>query len=261
MAFTFISGATGGIGKAFCDECAKLNYNLFLTGRSQEKLDALKAELEKKYSVAIEVFPCDLTSEISRAEMISFIDGKGLDFDRIINVAGVDTQKAFTEYTQEKLLFQLRVNVEGTVSLTHELLKRKANNLEIITVSSMSCVSPMPYFQVYSATKALLLSLFTSLHYELKRENVKVTTILPGGVYTRPDIIEDIKGQGLWGKLSSKTPEFVAVKSLRAAKKNKIKYIPGFFNKFLNFMMKIMPKRIVLSYIAKRWEKITKDAF
>ena len=165
------------------------------------------------------------------------------------------------EYTKEKLLFQLRVNVEATVSLTHSLLKHRAKNTEVLTIASMSGVSPMPYFAVYSATKALLINLFTSLHYELKKEGVKVTVVLPGGIPTRPDIVEQIKEQGLWGKLSAKSPEFVAEKSLRAVRKNKIKYIPGFFNKFLNFIMAIAPKKIVLKFIARRWKSQTKDAF
>ena len=84
---------------------------------------------------------------------------------------------------------------------------------------------------------------------------------MPGGVYTREDIKEDIKNQGLWGKLSAKSPEFVAEKSLKAVSKNKTTYIPGGFNKFLNFIMKLVPKRIVLNFIAKRWKKQTKDAF
>ena len=88
-----------------------------------------------------------------------------------------------------------------------------------------------------------------------------MTVVLPGGVPTRPDIIEDIKGQGLWGKLSSKSPEFVAEKSLKKVKKNKIKYIPGAFNRFLNFAMKLLPRRIVLTFIANRWKKQSKDAF
>jgi short-subunit dehydrogenase len=192
---------------------------------------------------------------------MQYIDQKGLTFNRIINVAGVDIQKPFVEYTEEKLLFQLRVNVEATVSLTHALLKRRAEKIEVLTVSSMSGVSPMPYFAVYSATKALLINLFTSLHYELKKEGVKVTVVMPGGIPTRPDIIEQIKEQGLWGKLSAKSPEFVAEKSLKAVSKNKIEYIPGFFNKFLNFIMKLAPKRIVLAFIAKRWKSQTKDAF
>jgi len=261
MAYTFISGATGGIGKAFATACASRGYNLYITGRSAEKLKSLKENITDTYGVLVEYFPCELTSLESRKLMIEDIKAKGIILDRIINVAGVDIQKAFTEYTEEKLLFQLRVNAEATLHLTHSLLFLRAEKLEIITISSMSGQSPMPYFAVYSATKAMLTNFFTALHYELKKDGVKVTTILPGGVPTRPDVIEDIKGQGLWGKISKKSPEFVAEKSLKAVKKNKVKYIPGGFNRVLNFIMKLLPKKIVLRFIARRWKKQTKDAF
>ena len=261
MNYTFISGATGGIGKAFSLECAKLGYNLFLTGRSEQKLLSLKESIKAEFNVEVLTFACDLTSQTQRDDMIKFAISNRCVFDRILNVAGVDTQKAFSDYTIEKVLFQIRVNAEATIALTHQLLALKDENLEILTLSSMSGASPMPYFALYSATKAMLTSFFTSLHYELKKEGVKVTTVLPGGVYTRPDIVEDIKNQGLWGKLSAKTPEFVAKKSLRKVAKNQLIYIPGGFNKLLYFIMKIIPKRIVLKFIANRWKKQTKDAF
>lgn len=261
MDFTFISGATGGIGKAFCYELAKQSKNLFITGRSQEKLNSLKAEIVKKYNVNVQCFASDLTDEKSRRSMLDFIQEKGYKIERIVNVAGVDIQKAFTDYTMEKVLFQIRVNVEATISLTYGLLKFRTDKTEILTISSMSGQSPMPYFALYSATKAMLTNFFTALHYELKKDGVNVTVILPGGVPTRPDIIEDIKGQGLWGRLSAKSASFVAKKSLKAVKKNKIKYIPGAFNRFLDFIMKLAPKKIVLNFIAKRWKKQTKDAF
>lgn len=261
MNYTFISGATGGIGKAFVKELAKGQNALFLTGRSIEKLKCLKEEICKKHNVNIQVFACDLTCQEERKKMLEFIDENGITIERIINVAGVDTQMAFCDYTEEKVLFQMRVNCESTISLTHALIKRAVSNVEILTVSSMSGVSPMPYFALYSASKAMLLNFFTSLHYELKKQKAKVTTVLPGGVPTREDIVQDIKGQGLWGKLSSKTPEYVAKKSLKALSKNKVKFIPGFFNKFLYFVMKVAPKGIVLRFIAKRWSKQKKDAF
>ncbi len=261
MNFTFISGASGGIGKAFSLECAKLGYSLFLTGRSEGKLKALREEILSLYPVEVDYFACDLSNADNRLELVSYIERKGYCFNRLCLVAGVDTQKPFMEYSREKLLFQMRVNAEATVDLAYSLLKFKAEKMEIVVVSSMSCVSPMPYFQVYSATKALLLNLFTALHFELKKGGVKVTTVLPGGVPTRPDIIEDIKGQGLWGRLSAKSPEFVAKGSLKAVRKNKVKYIPGFFNKFLHFIMKIFPERIVLKFIARRWKNLRKDAF
>lgn len=259
--FTFISGATGGLGRAYAEYCAKSGYNLFLTARSPERLSALRQELLTKYNVRIEYFPCQLTEDESRKELISFIEQNGFKFDRIINVAGVDTQKAFMEYTPEKALFQIRVNCEATLLLTLGLLQHRAENTEVLTVGSMSGVSPMPYFAIYSASKAFLASFFTSLHYELKKDGVKITTVLPGGIPTRPDIVEEIKKQGLGGKLSAKPPEFVVKKSLKAVKKNKITCVPGAFNKFLYFMMKIAPKRIVLNFIAKRWIHHGKDAF
>ena len=95
----------------------------------------------------------------------------------------------------------------------------------------------------------------------MKNEGVKITTVLPGGIPTRPDIIEEIKKQGIGGRLSAKPPEFVVKKSLKAVKKNKTICVPGAFNKFLYFMIKIAPKRIVLNFIAKRWRSHNKDAF
>ncbi len=261
MGYTFISGATGGIGKAFVIESAKRGDKLFLTGRSQQKLDALKNQIIEEYSVEVDVFACDITSEKQRNDMICYADEKGYKFKRIINVAGVDTQKAFMEYTLDKVMFQLRVNAEATVCLTHQLLNRRTKNCELLTVSSMSGATPMPYFALYSATKAMLTNLFTALHYELKKEGVKVTSVLPGGVPTRPDLIEEILSQGLWGKLSSKPASFVAKKSLKAVSKNKVKYIPGGFNKFLYCVMKILPRPIVLRFIAHRWKSHSKDAF
>ena len=260
MNYTFISGATGGVGSAFALECAKRGYNLFLTARCYDKLLDLKAKL-LHYNVQIEIFDCDLTVLEKRNKMLEYIDHNGLKFERIINVAGVDIQKPFVNYTSDKLLFQIRVNVESTTHLTYELLKRCAINTEIITISSMSGVSPMPNFAVYSASKAYLTNLFTALHYELKDKGVKTCVVLPGAVPTRPDIIEDIKGQGLWGKLSQISPENLAIKSLKAVKRNKTKFVPGFFNKLLYVFMKLAPKKLVLTFIKKRWAKQTKDAF
>lgn len=260
--YTFISGATGGLGKTYTDICAEKGYALFLTARSTDRLANLKKEITDKHpNITVEYFPCELTDDASRRALIKHIEEQGFKFDRIINVAGADIQKPFLAYTPEKAVFQIRVNCEATLLLTLGLLKNRAEKTEVLTVGSMSGVSPMPYFAIYSASKTFLESFFTSLHYELKSEGVKVTTVLPGGMPTRPDLIEEIKKQGIGGKLSSKPPEFVVKKSLKAVSKNKIICVPGAFNKFLYFVMKILPKRLVLKFIARRWKHFSKDAF
>lgn len=284
MEYTFITGATGGIGKAFCRYYAKKGCNLFITGRSEEKLAALKEELLMlNDSISVKYLPADLTNRQSRDNLFTYADNNEISVTRLVNVAGADIQKAFLSYTDDKVIFQIRVNVEATISLTHMFLERldfgdtgntkanrknagnttsgkKRNLPEIITVSSLSGVSPMPYFQLYSATKACLTNFFKSLRVELKGK-VNVTTVLPGGVYTRPDICDDIKGQGFWGKLSAKTPDFVVNKSVKGVLKNKKLVIPGFWNKSLYTLMKFVPENVKLKFIANRWKKQTKDAF
>lgn len=262
MAYTLLTGATGGLGKAFAVACAEKGYDLFLTGRSEEKLKTLQAELtELNPAINVLIFPADLTSESERNALLSFADNAGLSFDRLLNVAGVDTQKAFTAYTPEKVLFQLRVNVEATIALTHAVLARKAENLEILTVSSVSGASPMPYFALYSATKACLTNFFKSLRVELKGQGVKVSTLVQSGIYTRPDVVKDIKGQGLWGKMTAKKPEDVARYALKKLAKNKKTVTLGFWTKFMIGFLKILPEDLAMAFIAKRWKKQTKDAF
>ncbi len=263
MDCTIISGASGYIGKAFLKNLISKNDACFLiTGRSKEKLEKVKKEMLSIAPAAIiDVFPADLTKSEEREKLFEFADEKKLCLKRLINVAGVDTQKAFLKYDEPKLLFQLRVNYEAALSLTLSFLKRAIDNKpEVLTISSMCGITPMPYFAVYSSSKAALLNFFTALSYELKGI-AKITTVLPGSVETRPDVIEDIKKQGLTGKLSKKSPDYVAKKSLDALKKGKRIFVPGFYNKLVYFFTKITPKKLAMKIVAKKFKIKEKDAF
>lgn len=260
--YALITGATGGLGKAFVYTLAARGENLLLTGRSAEKLALLKADLQEKYPQAdVRVYPADLSSEDSRAKMMEEITSEGLLVSTLVNVAGADVQKGLTEYTQEKIAFQCRVNFEAAVSMCRFAIERKAERLEIVNISSVSGIYPMPYFAIYSATKGALTSFSQSLRAEMKGKNVAVTAILPGAMPTREDIKEQIKGQGLWGKLAAKTPEAVAKASLKAVRKNKGKVIVGFWNKVMRVSTCWLPTAWRLKFIANRWSKISKDAF
>lgn len=262
MGYTFISGATGGLGRAFVFCCANCGENLFLTGRTEEKLRSLKEEVLSLYpTLKVEIFACRLDREEERKELFEEIEERELTFSKVIHAAGADIQKGFMEYTQEKILFQTRINLEANVSLTRFFLSRADSDLKILAISSVSGIYPMPYFALYSATKGAVTSFYTALHEELKGQGIAVTCVLPGAMPTREDIKEQIRGQGLWGKLAAKSPEFVAKRSLKALEKNKRTYIPGFFNNVMNVGTKLIPLPLKLKFIAGRWSKITKDAF
>ena len=260
--YALVTGATGGLGKAFVYALAKRGYSLLLTGRSKEKLQALQADLKESYpAIFTAIYPADLSDTNSRLAMMEKIKADNIRISLLANVAGADIQKGLTAYTQEKIAFQCRVNFESAVALCHFAIDNKAERLEIVNVSSVSGIYPMPYFAIYSATKGALTSFSQSLRAEMKGKNVAVTAILPGAMPTREDIKKQIKGQGLWGKLAAKTPDEVAEKSLKAVRKNKRKVIVGFWNKVMRVGTCWMPTSWRLHFIAKRWSKISKDAF
>ncbi|MDE6001757.1 MAG: SDR family NAD(P)-dependent oxidoreductase, partial [Clostridia bacterium] len=182
-------------------------------------------------------------------------------FSGLLNVAGADIQKPFEEYDEQKLVFQTRACFEGAVSLTNFVLKHRAEKLQIINISSVSGLQPMPYFALYSASKCALTNFSIALNAELKGSGVTVTAVIPGAIYTRPDVKEYIKTQGVWGKIAAKSPSFVARKSLKAAKRGKVKYVVGGANRFLHAMGKWLPQSVKLKIIARRWRKTRKDAF
>jgi short-subunit dehydrogenase len=260
--YAWITGATGCLGQAFVYLLAKRDKHLLLTGRSMEKLQALQMDLRGKYpSIDVRIFACDLANEEDRSKMFADISKQNLSINLLVNVAGADVQKALEKYTQEKLVMQCRVNFEAAVSLCRFALERKAKHLDIINISSVSGIYPMPYFAIYSATKGALTSFSIALREEVKSQGVHVTAVLPGAMPTREDVKEQIKGQGLWGKLAVKQPTWVAEKSLQAVKKNKGKLIPGFWNKAMRFGTAVLPLRLKIAFIGRRWSKIEKDAF
>ncbi len=260
MAFTMITGATGGLGSAFARESAERGDDLFLTARSEEKLSALCNDLHSLYpKQEFRYFACDLTDSESRQAL--FAAAQNLPLKRLLNVAGADIQKAFCAYTQEKILFQCRVNFESAVAITHFFLQHCMEKAEVLTVSSISAVYPMPYFALYSATKKAEQQFFCALHCELKNRNIHVTTLLPGAIPTRPDVIEDIRRQGLWGRMAKLAPARVAKIGLDAVRKNKNCVIPGFWNKCMRFFTAPIPLALKMRFIQKRWSKQEKDAF
>ena len=259
MPYTLITGASGVLGGKFAETLSETD-DLLLTGRNEERLLKLKERLDgKKTGRDVLVFAADLTDAESVKALFRFADEKGITFGGVINVAGADIRKGFEDYTPEKAVFQTRINFEAAVSVTHGAIVRRAEKIKILAVSSMCGVMPMPYFAVYSATKAALINFFTALRYEIK--DAKTTVLIAGSIPTREDVKEDIRSQGVSGRLSAKSPEYVAKKAIKALDRNKRKIIVGLYNKFNYYFQKIIPAPIKCRVMGNRWKKRPKDAF
>ena len=118
----------------------------------------------------------------------------------------------------------------------------------------------MPYFALYSATKKAIEQFSSAVRTEWKGR-AKVTCVLPGAIPTRDDIKANIKTQGVWGRLAPLSPETVARRSLKAVKRNRRRVILGGWNKLMRIFTALIPMRVKLKLIARRWIKTEKDAF
>ncbi len=260
MTYAMVTGATGVLGTAFCRELAARGYGLFITGRSIEKLAALKAALTAEYpSANVDLYAADLSDAESRKALYSAA-GK-YAFGMLVNVAGADIQKPFSEYDEDKIAFQARACFEGAVSACAFALAHRDKSLKIINISSLCAEQPVPYFALYSAAKSALTTFSVALSKETEGTGVTVTCIEPGSVLTRPDIKEYISALGFWARKSAKTPGFVVEKSLKAAEKGKRKCIPGALNRLFLFFSRIAPRGIRLSYLARTRKNVRKDVF
>ncbi len=259
--YTLVTGATGGLGGAFVKELARRGQPLYLTGRNQEKLAALKEELLHSHpALPVKIAVCDLSNEASRRVLYAAFERENVKFCRLVYAAGADIQKPFEEYTEEKLTFQARANFEGAVSVARAVLARGEGKQELLFVGSVSGLYPMPYFALYSAAKKALWQFAAALRVELKGR-ANVTCVQPGAIPTREDVKENIRTQGLWGKLAALPPETVAKKSLAAVAKNRRSPVIGFWNKLMHGSTALLPLSWKMKFIAKRWSKTRKDAF
>ena len=256
--FSLITGATGGLGKAFVLECAMKGDNLILTGTNQTKLDNITNEVKKDFpNIKVLSKTCDLSLSESRDEFFRFLDENEVEINFLVNNAGYIIEGEFLSHNDEEIIKAIRVNCEGTVDMTQRVIKRRnlEEKLNIITVSSMAGYYPMPYMAIYAGTKALLKNLMIALNKEMKGKNVYITTVCPSGIPTTDAMKEAIKSQGVAGKMTACSPEKIAKISMKASKKHKVVVVPKTINKLIVVLSGIVGDKGLARITGRMWKK------
>jgi len=261
-----ISGATGGLGKAFAVECASRGYDLYLTDLHAESLAILAAALRRTYGVEVRSRSCDLTEPVQRASLFEALRAERVRVWALINVAGTDHEGLFCEQSREHIRAILRLNIEGTLELTHALLglRDPAAPFRIINVASLAAYYPMPHKATYAASKRFLLDFSLALREELASEGVTVTVLCPAGLPTTPECLAAISAQGLMGQITTQNIGVVAAGTLDAALRGRSIYVPGAINRLLAALGGLIPRALVAHFVGSRWkaarEKQTRPA-
>ena len=59
----FITGASGGLGRAMANDCGRRGYNMLLCDINEQGLKSIQRGLERQFGVTVTTAACDLTSE------------------------------------------------------------------------------------------------------------------------------------------------------------------------------------------------------
>jgi Short-chain dehydrogenases of various substrate specificities len=242
-----ITGASSGIGYEMARLLAAKGYDLVLVARRLEKLEVLKSELEKSYSIKVYPIQKDLSEVAHAAQLYDEIKQRKLEVTMLVNNAGRGAYGNFSDTDLEMEMKMIELNVLSLVCLTklflQDMLIRKKGR--IMNVASLLSFLPFPYYTVYSATKAFVLSFSETLAAELEGTGVVVTALCPGPVDTAFNTDE------MWKTNAYKAnqpvnPEFVANQGVELLLNGTGKKVVGFNNWFISNLPRITPDGIMM---------------
>jgi len=158
-----VTGATAGLGKAFCEKFAELGFNIVAISRSQEKLDTLELELLAINALSkVKKIQIDFTKNFRKHDIETIIVDqiKHLDISILVNNVGMGQCYAFNDLNSARIYDTVHTNVYPQIYLTQGLIaqldkRSKTHKAAIISLSSnLGTEIIFPYFSIYSATKA-----------------------------------------------------------------------------------------------------------
>lgn len=186
MKTVIVTGGSKGIGKTIVEELAKKGYNVILNYKNSENsAEQIKENLIKQ-GFNIEIFKADVSKREEVKSLVKFTLEKYRNIDILINNAGIDQVKLFTDITDEDWNTMINNNLNSVFYCTQEVLPTMIKNKKgcIINISSIfgeigaSCESH------YSVSKAGIDALTKSLAKELGPSNIRINSIAPGIIDT-----------------------------------------------------------------------------
>lgn len=255
-----ITGASSGIGEAFARVLAADGVHLYLLARREERLDALKKELETRHQVQIRVIPCDLRTEAARLNAWQKIQNDSVDpamkismkIDCLINNAGLGASGWFAKMGWHRMAETIDVNISALTHFASLVLPdmMAANRGWICNVSSTAGFQPGPKMAVYYASKAYVTSLSEALTHEVRHTAIKISALCPGPVQTEFASAASMHSSRLFRLIKPMTSEKVARIGYRGMLKGQPVVIDSKLLSIAAFLNRFMPRPAILAMTA-----------
>lgn len=198
----------------------------------------------------------DLLDKNSLTQLKAMLEIEKPNVKVLVNAAGFGLFGTYTEMDMEKQLEIIDLNDRALTGMTYITLPYMSDGGQIYNMGSMSSFQPVPYINVYGASKAYVLSFSKALRVELCQRNIKVMAVCPGWIQTEffSHAIHD-NTVSYFNRYYG--PKEVIEKAVKDMHRNKPVSILGLPERLQVFAVKIMPTWFVL----KTWCKQQKKPF
>jgi NADP-dependent 3-hydroxy acid dehydrogenase YdfG len=182
-----ITGATSGFGEAMAYVFAAAGAKLILTGRNENKLAAISADLVSKHNAAVHTLCFDIQNKEAVFAAVNSIPAAFTNIDVLINNAGLALGRdSFQDANLEDWETMIDTNVKGLLYISKAVLPLLINNKKghIINIGSTAGVEVYKDGNIYCASKHAVAAISKSMRIDLLPHHIKVTAIHPGAAET-----------------------------------------------------------------------------
>jgi len=182
-----ITGATSGIGKACAEKFSAAGDDVIITGRREERLVALQAELQAKYNNKVLPLCFDVQDRSAVFNMISNLPDEWKNIDILINNAGLALGRdSFENADIQDWETMLDTNVKGLMYVAKAVLPgmTAAKKGHIVNICSIAGKEVYENGNGYCVSKFAVDAMNKAMRIDLLKHHIKVTGIYPGAVET-----------------------------------------------------------------------------
>ena len=258
-----VTGASAGIGAALARVYAGNGWDVILTARRREPLEALAAEIAGGGGSAA-VLTDDLSDPLAPRRLFDEIAARGLRVDGLVNNAGFSRTSGFLQTDPGDHAAMIRVMLSAPVELARLFAPMMVERGfgRILNVSSLAGEMPATGGDtLYGPIKSFLTRASQGLHLELLGTGVHVTALCPGYTLTEFHDVNGTREQvsSAYPAWMWQTAERVARVGYRACEQNRPKATPGAANVALAALGRHLPEPVALAMVgghARRLRRI-----
>ncbi len=180
-----VTGAGKGIGKAVAIALAKEGAKVGLIARTEKDLETVAEEI-KALGVNVSYAIADISKMEQVIAAVEKIEEEIGLVDILINNAGTGTFAKFMEMEPADWENIIKVNLFGVYYTTRAVLPQMIERQtgDIINISSTAGKNGGAVTSAYSASKFAVFGLGESLMQEVRKHNIRVTTLAPSTIVT-----------------------------------------------------------------------------